>query len=293
MFSPQRTNRKRGTNPVILCVLCVLALCSLRLSNPLPAKTLAEKPLALSTVEQLQEDLKNAPCRSSERLKAAQALFTKMGATPDSVTIENPGGIKNLVVRQNGKPDEIIVVGAHYDKVVLGCGAIDNWTGIVTIAHVFKTLKDTHPNKTILFIAFGEEEEGMLGSKAMVSKIKKDDLGHYCAMVNIDSLGMTDTSVPANMASRKMLSLATEVGSSIGLPITESPLNGGDSDSTSFVDRKIPALTILGLSRDWPKVLHSANDQTSRIDPKLVYQGYKFTLALIDKIDNSSCDAFR
>jgi len=263
------------------------------LANPRSAKALAEKTPTLSTVEQLQEDLKNAPCRSSERLKAAQAIFTKMGATPDSMTIENPGGIKNLVIKQNGKPDEIIVVGAHYDKTIQGCGAIDNWTGIVTIAHVFRTLKETNPNKTILFVAFGDEEEGMLGSKAMVGKFRKEDLGHYCAMINIDSLGMTEPHVATNMSTKQMQAIASEVGKSIGIPVTESPINGGDSDSSSFSDRKIPALTIDGLTRDWSKVLHTANDQTSRIDPKLVYQGYKLTLAVIDKIDKSECSAFR
>jgi acetylornithine deacetylase/succinyl-diaminopimelate desuccinylase-like protein len=283
----------RKAKLLILCALCVLALCPLWLANPRSAKYLAEQTPTLSTVEQLQEDLKNAPCRSSERLKAAQAIFTKMGAMPDSMTIESPGGIKNLVVKHIGNPEEIIVVGAHYDKTLQGCGAIDNWTGIVTIAHIFKTLKETNPHKTILFIAFGDEEEGMLGSKAMVSKFRKEDLGHYCAMINIDSLGMTEPHVATNMSTKQMQVLASEVGKIIGIPVTESPVNGGDSDSSSFADRKIPALTIDGLTRDWSKVLHTANDQTSRIDPKLVYRGYKLTLALIDKIDNSACNAFR
>ena len=226
-------------------------------------------------------------------MKAAQGLFTKMGASTDNMTVISQGGSKNLVVRQTGNPDEIVVIGAHYDKVLQGCGAIDNWTGIVTIAHLFKTLKDAKLNKTFLFIGFADEEEGMLGSKAFVGKIKKEEISHYCAMINIDSLGMTDLWVPANMASKSMLPVAQDVAKSHGISISESPLNGGDSDSTSFVDRKIPALTIVGLSKDWPRVLHSTNDQTSKIDPKLVYLGYKFTLALIDKIDNSACNALK
>src|SRR6185369_3795936 len=104
---------------------------------------------------------------------------------------------------------------------------------------------------------------------------------------------MADLSVPSKMASKSMLPIEQEVVKGQGMTITESPLNGGDSDSASFVDRKIPALTIVGLSKDWSKVLHSTNDQAPKIDPKLVYLGYKFTLALIDKIDNSPCNSFK
>ena len=76
------------------------------------------------------------------------------------------------------------------DKVNTGCGALDNWTGIVALAHVFRALRSVPLKKTILFVGFGKEEEGLVGSHAMVDAIKKDGVSEYCAMINIDSLGL-------------------------------------------------------------------------------------------------------
>ena len=252
-----------------------------------------QRKAELSTVDQLQIDLKAVPCKSTDRLKAAHDLFTKLGALPENMTIENPGGIKNLIVRKPGKTNDIIVVGAHYDKVELGCGAIDNWTGIVTIAHLFKAIKDVNTDKTILFIAFGGEESGLLGSKAMTRTIGKEQLKQYCAMVNIDSLGMTGLETPSNMSNRKMMAAASDLAKSLGIKISQSEMEGADADSSSFVIKKIPAISIIGISPDWPRVLHTPNDQIARVDARLVSLGYQFAFSLVEKIDNSSCDAFR
>lgn len=60
----------------------------------------------------------------------------------------------------------------------------------MALAHIYKSFKDVTPEKTLIFVAFGKEEKGLLGSKAMVKTIKKEEIEQYCAMVNIDSLGM-------------------------------------------------------------------------------------------------------
>src|SRR4030095_6437012 len=101
--------------------------------------------------------------------------------------------------------DEKIIVGAHYDKVADGCGAIDNWTGIVAMAHLYKTLKEIPLNKTVWFVAFGKEEKGLIGSRAMTEAIKKEDVAQFCAMINIDSLGLTAPQVLRNLSNPKLV----------------------------------------------------------------------------------------
>lgn len=92
--------------------------------------------IVISTQQETAQDIALAPCKNSERLEAAKALFIKLGASPNDIVVEKQDGVENLMIKKPGKSDETIVIGAHYDKVSAGCGAIDNWSGIVTIAHI-------------------------------------------------------------------------------------------------------------------------------------------------------------
>jgi len=47
------------------------------------------------------------------------------------------------------------------------------------------------------------------------------------------------------------------------------------------------------MTSDWPKVLHSVNDVSDKIDPQSVYAGYRVGLSLLAAIDQAPCQAFR
>src|SRR5436309_336022 len=136
--------------------------------------------ISISTPEQIKAEFDSVPCKNEERLSAAKALFEKMGAPATDVSVDKYKNVENLVVRKSGATQEIIVIGAHYDKVAEGCGAVDNWTGIVALAHLYKSLKDVPLKKTVLFVAFGKEEKGLVGSHAMVDAIGKGEAAQYC-----------------------------------------------------------------------------------------------------------------
>jgi acetylornithine deacetylase/succinyl-diaminopimelate desuccinylase-like protein len=246
----------------------------------------------ISTKEEISADIALAPCKDAERMKTARALFVKMGARDDEMTVEKLDGVENLIIRKKGKSSGTIVIGAHYDKVEDGCGAIDNWTGIVAIAHIFKGFKDIPVEKTLLFVAFGKEEKGLLGSKAMVKAIKKEEEDDYCAMVNIDSLGMARLEILASVSSESLSKRAEEIAGRMKLSLDRITVNG-TSDSSSFLAKKIPAITITGVASGWEKVLHSSNDQTSRVNPAGVYIGYRLALALVAELHNLPCDVSR
>lgn len=102
----------------------------------------------LSTPDMIEEDIRAVPCKNEERLDAVKTLFEKMGAPAAAISIERVDQVENLSVRKEGSSQELIVVGAHYDMVPEGCGAVDNWSGIVAVAHVYRTLKDVPLNYT-------------------------------------------------------------------------------------------------------------------------------------------------
>jgi hypothetical protein len=77
------------------------------------------------------------------------------------------------------------------------------------------------------------------------------------------------------------------------MPFTAGVIGNADADSTSFLRKKIPAVTITGLTQDWPSILHSNNDKSSKINEEAVYLGYRLALAVLATASESSCNAYR
>ena len=254
-----------------------------------------ESTLRISTLEEIKSEFDSVPCKNGDRLKSVKALFEKMGAKPEEIAVEKVKGVENVVIRKasvNGSTEKI-VIGAHYDKTPNGCGAIDNWTGIVALSHIYRTVKDLPLKKNIVFVAFGEEEKGLVGSSAMAGGIKKEQIDEYCAMINIDSLGLGMTQVADNMSNKKLVEFAENLAKDMKAPFAHGVVAGGDSDSTSFNRKNIPALTIHAMTNDWPKILHSSNDNPTKVNRESVYLGYRLALALLLRIDEADCQAFR
>jgi Zn-dependent M28 family amino/carboxypeptidase len=269
----------------------ILAALTLILLWSAPASSQSE--IKIFAVEETRSDFSEVPCKAQDRPQAVKTLFEKMGAAPSDILVDKYGNVENIIVRKQGTTGETIVIGAHYDKVADGCGAVDNWTGIVTVARLYGSLKDYQSRKTILLVAFGKEEGGLIGSSAMVRAIKKVNLGQYCAMINIDSLGLSGPQVMDNASTKKLRILVGELAKEMNMPFAHAAIGGADADSSSFAARKIPAVTIHGMTNDWRKILHTRKDQASQINPDSVYQGYRLALALTQRLDGMACDAVR
>ncbi len=269
------------------------AVCCLLLTSTLSPSAGQERKVIISTEEETGQDITQVPCKESERLSAVKDLFIKMGAQAESLSIEKREGVENLIIRKPGKSQSTIVIGAHYDKTREGCGAIDNWTGIVALAHIYKSLKDAPSQKTLLFVAFGKEEQGLLGSKAMVKSIKKEEVGQYCAMINIDSLGMAAPQVPVNLSSDALVMRVVDLAQRMKMPFQRVNIPGAGADSLPFMDKKIPAVTISAIGNGWGEILHTKKDQVAKINATSVYLGYRLALALVAELDELPCEVSR
>jgi hypothetical protein len=247
----------------------------------------------ISTQEEISADLKQVPCRDRDRLEAARLLFLKMGADPAEVSIEKRGSTQNLVIPLRGTTGQTIVVGAHYDMPDLGCGAVDNWTGVVAMAHIYHSMRQLANKKTILFTAFGKKEDGLSGSRGMAKSIPKSALRGYCAMVNIDGLGMGNPFTTELWASPKLVRLAETVAAKLNIPFYKADFSGISGDSLAFRQRGIPVVTLSGLSDKWESVIHTLKDQADQINPTSVHFGYRLGLSVLANIDAEPCDSFR
>jgi len=111
-----------------------------------------------------------------------------------SLNMTNFSGLikaRNVIATLKGDalPKEKIVVGGHLDSWDLATGAIDNGIGsfaVIDMARSFKALK-LKTKRTVEFVLFMGEEQGLLGSKAYVkSAVAKNEMGNLKFMLNYD-----------------------------------------------------------------------------------------------------------
>jgi hypothetical protein len=94
---------------------------------------------------------------------------------------------------------EFVVLSAHYDHIglektkqtdIVNNGANDDASGVTAVAEMAKYFSETKSNKrSILFVFFAGEEKGLLGSKSLVQKLKKQNFNLY-TQLNIEMIGV-------------------------------------------------------------------------------------------------------
>jgi len=94
---------------------------------------------------------------------------------------------RNVVaeIRGREKPDEIVLIGAHLDSWDLGTGAEDNGVNaamILDIARAFHQL-GLRPRRTVRFVLFTGEEQGLYGSEGYVARHRAELDGHVMVTV--------------------------------------------------------------------------------------------------------------
>jgi carboxypeptidase Q len=126
----------------------------------------------------------------SERIARLLALGEKVRM---SISMPNKIGppitTSNAVAELKGSelPNEIVILGAHLDSWELGTGALDNGCNAALVIDSLRAIKaaGVRPKRTIRFILFSGEEEGLLGSLAYV-RAHKDELDNIVAEVVLD-----------------------------------------------------------------------------------------------------------
>ncbi len=91
-------------------------------------------------------------------------------------------------IRGSEKPDEFVVLGAHLDSWELGTGALDNGCNAALVIDALRAIKASglKPRRSIRFILFSGEEEGLLGSRAYVAA-HRGELDRAAGVVIYDS----------------------------------------------------------------------------------------------------------
>lgn len=111
-----------------------------------------------------------------------------------TVTLANPIGTKTGRTR----PGEWVVVGAHYDaRNTVRCdttnpqpGANDNASGCAGVIELARVLSTVDTARSILFMCFAGEEQGLVGSRRYVESLQQSgDIARVRYMINLDMIG--------------------------------------------------------------------------------------------------------
>lgn len=251
----------------------------------------AAQSISISTEEDLKAALIKAPCKDEDRQTAVSELFQSVGAEQSNIVVQEKVG--NVVVVKPGKTKEVVIVGAHFDKTAEGCGVIDNWSGIVILASLYKTIKPLNTQKTFMFVGFAKEEKGLIGSSALADSIPKEERSAVCAMVNFDSYGLAYPQAMTNISDASLVDLAESVAKEMKMPFGRAAIENASSDSASFRFKNIPAISLHGLDGRWQNYLHSNSDKFVNVNMQSVHLGYRHGLVMLSKIENMPCDSFR
>ena len=178
---------------------------------------------------------------------------------------------RNVVAEVRGRetPQEIVIVGAHLDSWDLGTGCLDNGANValvIELARLFGSAEHRpRPRRTVRFVLFSGEEQGLLGSKAYV-RDHRNELDSVVAVI-IHDMGV---------GKMKGYSLGGRRDLESGLVEAMEPVSGRGanahsidaffgSDHFDFLLEGVPTLIAIQETSEYVPVYHSSADTYDKV----------------------------
>jgi aminopeptidase YwaD len=219
--------------------------------------------------------------RMNERKEpASRPLGVKATLTAD--VVQERADARNVVALLPGTDPQlahqVVVIGAHFDHLGWGGegsgslepnvhavhpGADDNASGTAGMLEIAREMAAAPPERSLLFVGFSGEEEGLLGSTHFVQHptIPKDDI---VAMINLDMVGRPKPGPALTIGgygtAAQWPSLIEKLNAIRHFKLSTSKGGFGASDHSSFYAADIPVLFLFtGAHEDYHKPTDTAN----------------------------------
>ena len=177
---------------------------------------------------------------------------------------------------------EYVLVGAHYDHIgmskvyaldpgpfaLMHLGADDNASGTAAVMELARRLAAKPTRRSVLFVNFSAEEEGLLGSQAFVEH-SPIPMGDVITMVNLDMVGrLNDNSLilfasGADDRFHHIVDSVERVPPILDFRISWRPARSERSDLIPFADNQVP---VIAPFTDYHADYHRAGDIAARIN---------------------------
>ncbi|MFT5890511.1 MAG: carboxypeptidase Q [Dokdonia sp.] len=176
-------------------------------------------------------------------------------------------------IKGTEKPDEYVILSAHFDSWDGGTGATDNGTGTLVMMEAMRILKKYYPNpkRTILVGHWGSEEQGLNGSRAFVED-HPDIVEGVQASFNQDNgtgrvvrLSGGGFLYAYDYLSRWLNAVPEDITQHIETTFPGTPARGG-SDYASFQAAGAPGFSLSSLNWSyWNYTWHTNRDTYDKI----------------------------
>jgi aminopeptidase YwaD len=187
----------------------------------------------------------------------------------------------NVVATKRGatRPEEIIVVGGHYDSVPAAPGANDNASGVAATLEAARLLANVRLNHTVQFVAFAAEELGLFGSAAFAAERRQG----VVAMVNLDMVGWGERlMVGTSGRDESVVTVAERVAQRLSIPV--SRFRSGGSDHVSFERHGIPAVFF---HRGIDPYYHQSGDVPANVTPRHLEEAARLAAGLVQELSQT------
>lgn len=195
--------------------------------------------------------------------------------------VQGPITVYNTVgeIKGSEKPDEIVLLGAHLDSWDLGTGSTDNGTGSMAVLEAARIIKSlgVAPKRTMRFVLFTGEEEGLMGSKAYVEAHRSEMDKYNVVFIHDTGTGrvkgawLQDRPEDRPMLETQFGMLKDRKLLTDDLNLIPGKMNG--TDHASFDDAGVPAFAFNQDSAEYGLTHHSQSDTFDKVRGDDLKQG--------------------
>jgi carboxypeptidase Q len=191
---------------------------------------------------------------------------------------EKPVTVYNTVAELPGSdPNQVVILGGHLDSWDLAEGSTDNGTGSMVVLEAARALKalGVQPKRTIRFILFSGEEEGLVGSRRYVAA-HKADLGKIDAVLVHDtgSGQVLTLGLHGNYQDRETIDHILAPLNHLGLRLLEPTISlEFGTDHASFNEEGVPGFWCVQDPYNYPITHHSQADTFDKANKDNLVEG--------------------
>jgi Zn-dependent M28 family amino/carboxypeptidase len=167
-------------------------------------------------------------------------------------------------------PEQVVIVSGHLDSWDLGTGAIDDGAGVVVSMQAIHLLRQMgiHPQRTVRFVAWMEEEQGGEGAQTYAKEHASDLQNHVAAMesdlgaghpVGFHYVGKPEL----EEFMRPVARVVEPIGAGVMMHANEA---GADVDPLN--SKGVPGFSPIQDSRYYFDYHHTAADTFDKVDPR-------------------------
>lgn len=225
----------------------------------------------LAHFKRLQDRIDRRHAPASEQLDAKARFRVEARYEPEADAVNVVGVIPGT---DPALKEECVILGAHLDHVgrqgeVFWPGANDNASGaaaVVAMADAFAR-SGQPPARTVVFVLFAGEEQGLCGAK-FNSEHPYIDLDRAAAMINLDCVAHGDSiSVGGGKSQPELWAMARELDAEhAGLTIART-WRGGGADAHPYWEKGVP--TLYFATKNSYTYLHQTGDTVATLNPDL------------------------